>query len=142
MGGARVRSLGGVSARMRVGGSVSVLLAGLALAGAQPAAAVLGGSQASITDAPWQVEMATLASSGVRYCGGVILSERLVLTAAHCVANSLFTSVVAGDSKYNVEGSAQQAAGSRTYEATPSSVLRVALSQVPTTLQCSNWKPR
>ena len=65
--------------------------------------------QVPITAAPWQVEMVTLYAGGVRYCGGTILSESLVLTAAHCVEGSLYTNLVAGDAEYNVKGPTEQA---------------------------------
>ena len=49
-----------------------------------PAAAVVGGSPASASAAPWMVSIAT--SSHI--CGGAMLNARTVLTAAQCVAGT------------------------------------------------------
>jgi len=52
-------------------------------------AAIVGGSEASIAQAPWQVEVTTEVKLGEaaseRHCGGAILSETEIVTAAHCV---------------------------------------------------------
>jgi hypothetical protein len=48
----------------------------------QPSERIVGGSDASIEDYPWQV--ALLLSNGNQYCAGSILSEQWILTAAHC----------------------------------------------------------
>ncbi|WP_437924028.1 trypsin-like serine protease [Sorangium sp. So ce291] len=45
--------------------------------------AIVGGANANIADHPWQVSLQT--SSGFHFCGGVILSDRWILTAQHCV---------------------------------------------------------
>ncbi|WP_159398068.1 trypsin-like serine protease [Sorangium cellulosum] len=45
--------------------------------------AIVGGANANIADHPWQVSLQT--SSGYHICGGVILSDRWILTAQHCV---------------------------------------------------------
>jgi hypothetical protein len=84
------------------------LAAALALVSAPPAGAVIGGNQVSITAAPWQVEVISLTSSGFPVCGGVIVGERLVLTAAHCVEGSLYTNLVAGVSEYNAKEATEQ----------------------------------
>lgn len=47
--------------------------------------AIVGGSGVDIRDYPWQV---SLKAHGGHICGGSILSERWVLTAAHCVEGS------------------------------------------------------
>jgi hypothetical protein len=108
MGGVKIGPLSGLSTRVGAGGLASLLLAALALASAPPAGAVTGGTQIPITDAPWQVEMATIGENGFQYCGGTIISDRLVLTTAHCVAGTLHTTLYAGDSKYNAGEPAQQ----------------------------------
>jgi secreted trypsin-like serine protease len=55
-----------------------------------PSPRIIGGSNASATDAPWQVAL-ILASKGNdfdgQFCGGSIYSPRWIITAAHCVDN-------------------------------------------------------
>lgn len=60
--------------------------------------AIAGGSQISIDQAPWQVAVLTLfpveedgevVGFGLDLCGGAILNEREVLTAAHCMFNPI-----------------------------------------------------
>jgi hypothetical protein len=46
----------------------------------EPVMKIIGGSDASIEDFPWQVYF----SSGDYLCGGTIISQRWILTAAHC----------------------------------------------------------
>lgn len=43
---------------------------------------IVGGAAASIADFPWQV---SLQSFGSHFCGGSILNDEWILTAAHCV---------------------------------------------------------
>lgn len=50
--------------------------------------AIVGGTQISITQAPWQVfVVAFLSETDELLCGGSILDETEVLTAGHCVFN-------------------------------------------------------
>ncbi|UQA60591.1 trypsin-like serine protease [Polyangium aurulentum] len=44
---------------------------------------IVGGTNADITNHPWQVSFQS--SSGSHFCGGSILNERWILTAQHCV---------------------------------------------------------
>ena len=46
---------------------------------------IVGGEDASISDYPWQVAL-TNSPSGGGFCGGSIISDSWVLTAAHCVS--------------------------------------------------------
>lgn len=62
------------------------------LCGPAPAAAdsvVVGGSPASVGDHPWVVALGSRDRFGSersgQFCGGVVVAERTVLTAAHCV---------------------------------------------------------
>ena len=66
----------------------------LALSGCSPVAEVMGapeleklpivgGSEVSIDQWPWQVSVQT--RSGSHFCGGLILTEEWILTAQHCV---------------------------------------------------------
>lgn len=50
---------------------------------AAPADKIVGGEKADITEFPYQVSL-RLKGKG-HYCGGSIISERHILTAAHCV---------------------------------------------------------
>jgi trypsin len=62
----------------------ALLAAGLAVAGplaATPAGAVVGGEEAELGEWPWQV--ALLVDGGI-WCGGTLVDEAIVLTAAHC----------------------------------------------------------
>jgi len=43
---------------------------------------IIGGSEVSITDFPWQV---SLNNERGHFCGGTIIDRRRILTAAHCV---------------------------------------------------------
>ncbi len=86
--------------------------------------AVVGGEQLSVEQAPWQV--ALVAEVPVVYqgkdevlsevCGGAILDEERVLTAAHCMFNPLSGSripaedltVIAGSSNFQAEEATRQ----------------------------------
>ena len=61
---------------------VCVLVAGIPQAQAG-AARVVGGSPIDITSAPWQ---ALLRINGTTQCGGAIIADTWILTAAHCMS--------------------------------------------------------
>jgi len=48
---------------------------------------IVGGREASISDYPWQVSL-TDSSGAIFICGGSIIAERWVITAAHCLGQS------------------------------------------------------
>lgn len=47
---------------------------------------IIGGFEIDITTIPWQVSLENLANNNSHFCGGSIINERWILTAAHCVA--------------------------------------------------------
>ncbi|XP_017118595.1 chymotrypsin-2 [Drosophila elegans] len=65
---------------------------------------IVGGQVADDGFAPYQISLQGI--SGAHSCGGAIISERWVLTAAHCVvsANIQWLVVVTGTNKYNQPG--------------------------------------
>ncbi|CAG9792148.1 unnamed protein product [Diatraea saccharalis] len=47
---------------------------------------IVGGYEVSIQDVPYQVHLRIRVPQNVELCGGSIISSRIVLTAAHCLA--------------------------------------------------------
>lgn len=45
---------------------------------------IVGGNEADEHEWPWQVSLRTTSSS-FHFCGGSLISDRWVVTAAHCV---------------------------------------------------------
>jgi hypothetical protein len=73
-----------------------MLVAALLLVGpaTRPAAAIVGGTPAGVIHAPWQAGI----TIGSTLCGGAIVGDRTVVTAAHCVVGADgSTPVVPGD---------------------------------------------
>jgi hypothetical protein len=58
-----------------------------------PEVKITGGTSADISDFPWQVYF----ESGIYTCGGSIISENWVVTAAHCTKNSNGSAISASD---------------------------------------------
>ena len=48
---------------------------------------IVGGTDAQLGSWPWQVQLNNKAFQGPVWCGGSILSQYWVLTAAHCFNN-------------------------------------------------------
>ncbi|KAL4800628.1 Allergen Der f 3 [Aspergillus venezuelensis] len=83
--------------------TLQLLLTASAAGGALANVDIVGGSNARITDFPYQV---SIQQSGHK-CGGTILDANHILTAAHCVSNNL-------DNPFRLRvraGSAQHASG-------------------------------
>ena len=69
---------------------VFALLAACAVEGQQyghHSRQIVGGTDVNIADAPWQVSVQLTIGSSFHVCGGSILNEQWVLTAAHCVTH-------------------------------------------------------
>ena len=80
-----------------------VVVTGLLAAGSASAATpvkvsprIIGGGDASITDVPWQVALVDHQGSALftQFCGGVIVSARRIITAAHCLDRAAPANVV------------------------------------------------
>ncbi|XP_012283093.1 trypsin-2 [Orussus abietinus] len=68
-----------------------------------PTGRIVGGSDANIEDVPYQV---SLQISGFAFCGGTIIAENWVVTAAHCVGYPTnLVKVRAGSTHSNAGGS-------------------------------------
>uniref|UniRef100_A0A8D0L295 coagulation factor Xa n=1 Tax=Sphenodon punctatus TaxID=8508 RepID=A0A8D0L295_SPHPU len=58
---------------------------------------VVGGNQCKPRECPWQV------SENEGFCGGTILSEYFILTAAHCIGQNKIFSVIVGEVDREIE---------------------------------------
>ena len=84
------------------------------LSAAVPASAtraqrIIGGDEIPITDAPWQVALINSQQNygtvyDGQFCGGSIINERWIITAAHCLSDyrGSFLGVFAGNNDLNV----------------------------------------
>jgi trypsin len=96
--------------------------------GCTPAMAIVGGSNASLIDHPYQVALldnSKGAAVNSQFCGGSIRDEWHIITAAHCVYNTPFApGVVASPGQIDVlagtENLATESAGERPHVATVS----------------------
>lgn len=59
---------------------------------------IVNGQDATPCEWPWQVSLRT--STGFHFCGGTLISQKWVITAAHCINNYAFV-VVLGDHNRN-----------------------------------------
>ncbi len=74
--------------RLALVAAATALLLALPAAPARGERGIVGGQATTVTQAPWQVALIDTSHYGfpIQFCGGSILDERHVLTAAHCVA--------------------------------------------------------
>jgi hypothetical protein len=79
-----------------VGLAVGLAVAGAVVAPAAPALAIIGGTQVPFSDHPYFARVST--SLGTKPCGGSVIADGVVLTAASCVnpAVTTFVSVAGG----------------------------------------------
>lgn len=63
-----------------------LFLAALCSTGAMTQPGIIGGINININQVPWQVSLENIASGSTHFCGGSIISNRWILTAAHCVS--------------------------------------------------------
>ena len=109
-------------------------------------AEIVGGSNADITQYPWQVSIQSL--SGVHFCGGSIVSPTWVLTAQHCLEGETSASirVVAGITRRSqaASGQARSVAGIVRFPGYNARTLRhdVALIQLASPLDLSGTRAR
>merc|ERR1712080_83255 len=66
-----------------------VLVGFFAAAYAAPQLTIVGGEDAEDGEFPWQVQLRSSDSSRSLFCGGSVLNEEYVITAAHCCFGSL-----------------------------------------------------
>ncbi|XP_044739396.1 chymotrypsin BII-like [Chrysoperla carnea] len=57
---------------------------------------IIGGKQAALGQFPWQVAISFKTSQGTFFCGGALISDQWVLTAAHCVKGATVFSIRLG----------------------------------------------
>lgn len=68
---------------------------------------IIGGTTANITDAPWQVGLLRGQGSpyDFQFCGGSIINEEWVVTAAHCLADHTgYLGIFAGGTNLSTDG--------------------------------------
>jgi len=91
-----------------------VLCAAVALAKPQRSAAdadgrIIGGEEAPLHEFPWQI---SLRNAGSHICGGTIINQNQVITAAHCVEGTgafpILDTVIAGAHHRILEGGHQK----------------------------------
>ena len=83
-------------ARSRIGRAAAIVtgfaaIGAIAATSSNPVAAIFDGDDTTVSDNPWQV---ALTSDGEQFCGGSLVSDRIVLTAAHCVEGATASDIV------------------------------------------------
>lgn len=83
-------ALAAVSTALSLGISVPVFAA-TASSGSEVTPLIVGGQQATIADAPWQVALISASATDEyngQFCGGSLIATQWVATAAHCVVDN------------------------------------------------------
>lgn len=100
---------------------------------------IYGGSSIKITDAPYQVSVRLKSEDAYRFgyghiCGGSIITTRVVLTAAHCIARDITERPV----KYRSAGEYILVMGDTYLTYRPAGTLQLPVQQI---IRHSNFKP-
>ncbi len=66
---------------------------------------IVGGVGTEITQLPWQVSLQT--GNGFHFCGGSIVSDKWIVTAAHCVEGGIPAQIVAGTTRLSQAATGQ-----------------------------------
>ncbi len=73
-------------ARLVLGACMVGVLGGAALA--EDTEMIVGGQPAADGNYPWQVRLYSSDSNQIGFCGGSIINDRWILTAAHCLLDT------------------------------------------------------
>lgn len=71
----------------------------------RPSPKILGGTEAPAGHIPWQVSLQK--GSGRHFCGGSIIDETHVITAAHCIAGKDPNSLVVVAGAFNMKNTSE-----------------------------------
>ncbi|XP_049825228.1 brachyurin-like isoform X2 [Aethina tumida] len=70
---------------------------------------IIGGQEAEVNQYPWQVALSITSANGNEYfCGGSLISEKWILTAAHCLSNVVSVMASLGVHNINVNEPSRQ----------------------------------
>ncbi|XP_055530040.1 brachyurin-like [Wyeomyia smithii] len=106
-----------------------------------PSRRITNGQEATPGQFPYQIALLSTFTGGTGLCGGSVLTNNFILTAAHCVQNALGGTVIAGaHNRNNAEDTQQRitftAAGIRIHEGYTSTNIRndIAVVQLSSAL--------
>lgn len=74
---------------------ILIILLIAAASASNPRQLIVGGSQVSVTDYPFVVQLFSTTGES-SFCGGSLISNRHVLTAAHCIGSKIATDLIIG----------------------------------------------